>query len=169
MVKALLAAGFHVTAISRESSTSTFPAGVEVRKADLSSTESLTKAFAGQDAVVSTVATLAALGEQQPITDAALAAGVKRLIPSEFGHNTQTLSDPTLAKMLGGKTVALEYIIKKAEENPGFTWTGLSTSMFFDWVSDHGNLFSSSFTQTAKQMPLTRGSRALTTDHGTST
>ncbi len=109
-----------------------FRQGVEVRKADPESIASLTKAFAGQDAVVITIATVAALGGQKPIVDAAVAAGVKRLIPSEFGFNTRTLSDPVLEKMLSGKKAALDYIIEKSKANPNFTWTGVANSGFFD-------------------------------------
>ena len=45
ITKALLAAGFKVTAVTRESSNSTFPANVDVRKADLTSVESVAKAL----------------------------------------------------------------------------------------------------------------------------
>ncbi|KAH8890511.1 isoflavone reductase [Thozetella sp. PMI_491] len=140
VVKALLAAGFNVTAVTRESSTSTFPSGVAVRKADEASVPSLTAAFAGQDAVVSTVGTVAALSSQNPIADAAVAAGVKRLIPSEFGHNTRTNPDPTLSAMISGKKVAMDYVMEKAKENPSLTYTGITTSLFFDWGLDYGSL-----------------------------
>ncbi len=106
-----------------------------MRKAEIASLESLTKAFAGQDAVVSTVAVPVALSGQDVITDAAVAAGVKRFIPSEFGHSTLEVPDPALRSILSGKTAAISYIVKKSKENPSFTWTGLATSLFLDWVS----------------------------------
>ncbi|KAK3938163.1 hypothetical protein QBC46DRAFT_318189 [Diplogelasinospora grovesii] len=140
LVKALLAANFHVTAISREESTSTFPEGVSVLKADLGSVDSLTKAFAGQDAVVSTIA-IPALGSQEALVDAAVAAGVRRFLPSEFGHHTLKLATQKgemLAQLLGSKTQLLEHIIEKSKSNPEFTWTGLATSPFTDWGLDHG-------------------------------
>lgn len=65
--------------------------------------------------------------------DAALKAGVKRFIPSEYGINTQNL-EGGIGKILSGKTAAADLLKKSARENSGFTWTGLSTSMFFDWV-----------------------------------
>ena len=88
-----MAAGFHVTALSRASSTSTPPAGVEVKRVDYGNPEALEAALAGQDALVSTVTTAAA-GQQRPFLDAAFAAGVKRVIPAEFGVNTRTLTHP---------------------------------------------------------------------------
>jgi hypothetical protein len=54
---------------------------------DYNSVESLTSALQGQDAVVSTVGSTAIEG-QKILIDAAIAAGVKRFIPSEFGSCT---------------------------------------------------------------------------------
>ncbi|OLN96270.1 Bifunctional pinoresinol-lariciresinol reductase 1 [Colletotrichum chlorophyti] len=140
VVKALQEKGFEVTAVSRELSTATFPSGVAVRKADLSSVESLTAAFAGQDAVVSAISTVAVIvpGAQDPLIDASVAAGVKRFIPSEYGLNTRNLEGEILGDWLKAKTTAVDYLIKKAEEDPGFTWTGIGTSLFFDWSITRG-------------------------------
>jgi hypothetical protein len=76
-------------------------------------------------------------GNQVPFIDAAVAAGVKRFIPAEWGHDTRPgkLSGP-LADMLSGKTKAGDYLIEKAKAHPDFTWTGISTRMFLDWVSE---------------------------------
>lgn len=103
-----------------------------MHKTDYDSSESLAEAFKGQDAVVSVIAS-AAVKEQQKIIDAAVKAGVKRFIPSEYGINTQNL-EGGIGKILSGKTATQEILKKAAAENAGFSWTGLSTSMFFDWV-----------------------------------
>lgn len=132
ITEALLAAGFNVTALTRESSSSTFPAGVTVKKVDYESVDSLKAALQGQDAVVSAAAT-PAVGKQYPIVDASVAAGVKRFVPSEFGINTRTVQDQGLKTILGGKVQVLDYIIKKSEENPSFTWTAFTNGLFFDW------------------------------------
>jgi len=58
---------------------------------------------------------------------------VKRFIPSEFGLNTTNLSGG-VAKILGAKVQVQEQLNKAAAENPNFSWTGVSTSLFFDWV-----------------------------------
>lgn len=134
ILEELVAAGFNVTALTRESSSASFPAGVTVKKVDYSSSESLKGAFAGQDAVVSAIAT-PAVGGQQIIVDAALAAGVKRYIPSEFGINTRLTPGTTIGKILAGKVAVVDYLDSKAKENSNFSWTGVSTGMFFDWVS----------------------------------
>jgi uncharacterized protein YbjT (DUF2867 family) len=133
ILEELVAAGFNVTALTRASSTSTFPEGVTVKKVDFESSDSLREAFAGQDAVVSAIATVA-VGGQQPIIDAALAAGVKRYIPSEFGVNTRLTPGTTIGKILAGKVGVVDYL--KTKESSDFSWTGVSTGMFFDWVSE---------------------------------
>lgn len=82
---------------------------------------------------MSTIAT-AALANQGIIIDAAVKAGVKRFIPSEFGINTTKISGG-IAKILATKIQIQKDRLKRAvEENEGFSWTGVSSSMFFDWV-----------------------------------
>lgn len=145
---ALLEAGFAVTAITRPSSTATFPPNVAVRRADPTSFDQLRSALAGQDAVVSASPTnVVAYGAQEALVDAAVAAGVRRFVPGEFGHSLGRLDrfpeeGATLRRMLGGKALTVEYAVGKAEANPGFTWTGVGNSMFFDWVSwSYGGIF----------------------------
>jgi uncharacterized protein YbjT (DUF2867 family) len=68
--------------LSRESSAHQFPEGVKVVKVDYTNLQSLTKALEGQDALISALATLA-VPSQRMLIDAAVKAGVKRIIPSE--------------------------------------------------------------------------------------
>ncbi|KAE8445916.1 hypothetical protein EG329_012695 [Mollisiaceae sp. DMI_Dod_QoI] len=138
VIQALLDSGFTVTALTRASSTATFPSNVQVRKVDYSSPSSIAAALAGQDAVVSTIATLA-LTQQSSIIDEAVKAGVKRFIPSEFGLNTQKVTGGA-KKILGAKIQLQEQLAKAAEENKGFSWTGVSTGLFFDWGLKVGSL-----------------------------
>jgi putative NADH-flavin reductase len=132
-VKALVDAGFNVTALTRIDSKSLVPSGVKVHKTDYNSAASIAETFKGQDAVVSTIAT-AALGQQQTIIDEAVKAGVKRFIPSEYGVDTTKISGG-VAKILGAKLAAQAQLKKAAEENSHFSWTGISTGLFFEWVS----------------------------------
>ncbi|KAI1149786.1 hypothetical protein F4825DRAFT_35716 [Nemania diffusa] len=147
-VRELVAAGFAVTALTREGSSSTFPAGVVSKAVDYTSVESLTSALAGQDALVSTIATVA-VGGQLPLVDASVAVGVKRFIPSEFGINTRFLGSEPIGTILQGKTKTLDYIHEKSKQNPSFTWTGISTGLFFDWGLDHGSIGLDKTTKTA--------------------
>ncbi|KUJ11385.1 NmrA-like family protein [Mollisia scopiformis] len=138
VIEALLDAGFEVTALTRAESKATFPASVKVQKVDYSSSTSVAEALKGQDAVVSTIATLA-LSQQSSLVEEAVKAGVKRFIPSEFGLNTPKVTGGT-AKILGAKLQLQEQLKKLAAENPSFSWTGVSTSLFFDWGLKVGSL-----------------------------
>ncbi|KAL2260103.1 hypothetical protein VTK26DRAFT_6007 [Humicola hyalothermophila] len=134
VVRELVAAGFTVTGVTREASTNStpkFPDGLEVKSVDYSSFDALKAAFTGQDAVVSVVGTTA-IGVQKTAIDAALAAGVKRFIPSEFGVNTRRVRGTPMGKILAGKIAIVDYLEELAKANPEFSWTGLSTGLFFD-------------------------------------
>jgi uncharacterized protein YbjT (DUF2867 family) len=134
VVMALLESGFDVMAITRQQSTATFPARVTVKKVDTTSTDALTEALKGQDAVVSTVGTAAA-SSQKTIIDAAVAARVKRFIPSEFGYNTREARGTKVGGLLKAKIETVDYLIELSKKHDWFTWTGLSTGTLFDWVS----------------------------------
>jgi len=136
VVQALIEAGFNVTVLSRPDSKATFPSNVRVHRTDYSSNTSIAEALKGQDAVVSTIAT-PALNQQVAVIEEAVKAGVKRFIPSEFGINTQK-ADGGIKKILGGKISLQEKLKKTAAEHKEFSWTGISTGIFFDWGLEHG-------------------------------
>jgi hypothetical protein len=138
IIHELLSAGFTVTGVTREASASTnstpkFPDNLPVKSVDYASFDALKAAFQGQDVVVSVVGTTA-IGDQKTAIDAAAAAGVKRFIPSEFGVNTRKVRGTSIGKILTGKIAVVDYLEEKARGVEGFTWTGLSTGLFFDWV-----------------------------------
>lgn len=136
LVRALLAAGFKVTVITREESTHSFPEEVEVRRFN-GSFENMCDAMTDQDAVVSAVGG-SAIELQDWWAESARAVHVKRFIPSEFGHNTRPgkLSGP-MAQLLAGKTRTVDELIKITEYPPGypFAWTGVATGLCLDLVS----------------------------------
>ncbi len=109
------------------------PAGVALKQVDYTSVAELTEVLKGQDAVVSTLGSFA-VGGQTPLADAALAAGVKRFIPSEFGVNTRKAIGTPLGGVLGAKIKLVDHLDELAKANPGFSWTGISIGLFFDWV-----------------------------------
>jgi uncharacterized protein YbjT (DUF2867 family) len=119
-----------VRALTRASSKATYPSGVETVEVDFSSVESLTKALQGQDVLLSTLASTA-LGDQIKIIDAAIAAGVKRIIPSEFGSD---VSVPQVAKLpvFAAKVQVREYLEKKASEGK-ISYTLFINGPFLDW------------------------------------
>ncbi|KAK3496164.1 hypothetical protein B0T13DRAFT_512000 [Neurospora crassa] len=140
IVRGLLVGGFTVTILTRTNSSSprpTFdPYPVRFLEVDYSSPSSLASAFQGQDAVVSTIAT-GAVQEQKKVIDAAIEAGVKRFVPSEFGVHTrkQGVEKTKLGGLLEGKRAVVDYLISKEGD---ISWTGLSTGLFFDSALSKG-------------------------------
>ncbi|OAA54960.1 NmrA-like protein [Niveomyces insectorum RCEF 264] len=153
IVEQLVQDGFRVTLLTREPGTHPAPAGVAgVVGVDYASVASLTDALRGQDAVVSVLGSIAAGQHQKPLVDAAVAAGVRRFIPSEFGVNTRTARGTTIGQVLAGKIATVDYLIEQAAAAApagAFTWTGLSTGLFFDWGLERGLFGFDKATQTA--------------------
>ncbi|ROV91529.1 hypothetical protein VMCG_09466 [Cytospora schulzeri] len=132
IVKELVDQGFQVSILSRDHKQDEVLNGVIVKTVDYNDLESLKAALTGEDAVVSAIASSATGPQQQKLADAAFAAGVKRFIPSEFGINTRKVQGLPIGKIVAGKTNLVDDLQKKAEENNGFSWTGLSNGLFFD-------------------------------------
>jgi hypothetical protein len=127
----LVASGqFNLRVLKRTGSSSTFPAGTDVVEVDYSSQESLEAAMEGQDAVVSTLATLAGADEKQMV-DAAIAAGVKRFLPSEFGSNLDNFNTRKLP-VYKLKVQIQDYLIEKSK-TARLTYTLVYNNAFLDW------------------------------------
>ena len=116
--------------MTRASSKSTFPLGVTAIKCDYTH-ESLVAAFTGQDAVICTVATSNLTGQRRMI-DAAVEAGVKRFIPSEFGFDTEDNRTLEVAPCTIMKKDPVEYL--KAREDK-ISWTSIVNGLWLEWVS----------------------------------
>ncbi|KAL4813503.1 hypothetical protein BDW67DRAFT_106098 [Aspergillus spinulosporus] len=92
----LLNANFTVTVITRSvSSASSLPPGVALKHVDYTSIESLKTALAGHDIIISTLSP-SVISLQKLVIDAAIAVGVKRFIPAEYGAMS---SDPVGRKL----------------------------------------------------------------------
>ncbi|KAI1099215.1 NmrA-like family protein [Jackrogersella minutella] len=120
---------FEITVVSRKSS-STSIKGVNVLKLEDSfPQDELENAFAGKDAVVMTT-NFQVFGQEDKFINAAVKAGVKRFIPSEFGSNTRNLNTLTMFPMMGAKARVISEL--KAKEANGLSWTALCVGMFLD-------------------------------------
>lgn len=131
IVNALLNSGFTVSALTRESSSSTFPTDVKVKKADYTA-ESLRNAFAGQDAIVSAVPAPSIL-LQKLIIDTAIEDGVKIFIPSEFGFDT---AQPNAAQVNPGLAPKIDVVNYLRSVENKISWSSIITGNFFDWSFD---------------------------------
>lgn len=132
ILDALVKSGkFSVTVTTRKDSSATFPDQVKVEKTDYSDS-SLAQIFQGQDAVVSAI-TGGALSEQHKIIDAAVKAGVKRFLPSEFGTDTTNKNGRDICPVFTAKMDVIDRLEAKARENSNFSWTAVATGLFFDF------------------------------------
>ncbi|KAH7006806.1 isoflavone reductase [Ilyonectria destructans] len=131
----LNAPSYKVSVLARKESTSLFPEGITVFKADYANQPEVQVAMEGKDVVVSMVGGIAA-GDQQVFIDAAIAAGVKRFFPSEFGPPSR---DPKFAALnpyvLPPKAATVDYLRAKESQ---ISWTSLVTGAFFDWALKDG-------------------------------
>ncbi|KPM41003.1 hypothetical protein AK830_g5532 [Neonectria ditissima] len=149
VVQKLLASGFNVTALQRLSSTATFPAGVKTRKFAYDSFESWKSALEGEDVVISFLIP-PATEYQNMAADAAVAAKVKHFIPSEWGMNTTILGDTIFGKLLSDKTATQAHLAKLSKDNNLFSWTGISTGLWFDWGLENLSLGFDKTTRTSE-------------------
>jgi saccharopine dehydrogenase-like NADP-dependent oxidoreductase len=131
VLPALLAKGFKITVISRLDSKATFPSSVTVTKTAYDAA-SLTKAFRGQDAVISAVAA-SALAQEEAVVEAAVAAGVKWFVPSQFGHDCADDRVVEVLPILKSKLAIVQKL--KEAESKGMSWTSVITGLFLDWAS----------------------------------
>jgi NAD(P)-dependent dehydrogenase (short-subunit alcohol dehydrogenase family) len=133
VVAALLAAGFGVTVLSRSASRAAdiVDSPVRVVEVDFSSRDSLVSALENIDGLVCTLGG-GGIETQSTLVDAAVKAGVKRFIPSEFGSVT-TCKDlenfPPYADMW-----KLKAKLRRHAEASELTWTVLAAGAYLDFV-----------------------------------
>ncbi|CAI6084397.1 unnamed protein product [Clonostachys chloroleuca] len=139
VVPSLLNAGFNVSILSRGSAAASAHGfeNVPVVHSDYTFS-SLVEAFAGQDAVISTIATVATMdiNDQKAVIDAAVAAKVKRILPSEFGSDTSVEDLEKHAPFLKGRQEVVQYL--RTKEPEGLSWTSLCTGAWIDWMLEEG-------------------------------
>jgi nucleoside-diphosphate-sugar epimerase len=139
ILKELLNSGlFEVTVLSREASEHPFPSDVKVVKVDYTNLESLTSALTGQDALVSALAATG-IASQKLLIDAAVKAGVKRFIPSEFGcdlKNPKARALPVFAEKVQIETYLDELAVKG-----DISYTLVFTGVFLDMGLRSGLFF----------------------------
>ncbi|KAJ4361850.1 hypothetical protein N0V83_010791 [Neocucurbitaria cava] len=114
------------------------PSAVQHRKSDFT-LQSLQAALAGHDLVVSTMSG----GDaelQTRIIDAAVAAGVKRFIPHEFGHDTLNKEIQARISKYAGRAQVIDHLKQLSMADLGFEWTGIATGYTLDTSLISGDL-----------------------------
>ena len=114
----------------REGSKTHISDSIKHVQVDWSSSSSLEEACKSQDAVISTLGYLAE-AEQTRLMEAAVAAGVKRFIPSEFGVDLLNEKGKALP-VFAGKVAAQKYLEGKAKAGE-ITYTFLANGLYLDW------------------------------------
>ena len=139
LLKGLLAEpGFTVSVLVRESSSSSSLATLPKQYPDLKlhaiadscPQDQLIAAFRGQDAVVNAM-TSTAIDEQYRFINAAIEAGVKRYVPSEYGLNNRNPEARKLNAVFDGKGKIQEYL--ESKESKGLEWHAIGCGMWIDW------------------------------------
>ncbi|KAK5110873.1 hypothetical protein LTR85_000711 [Meristemomyces frigidus] len=133
MLEALLDAKYEVTVFTRPTSDHTFPSSVKVAKVEYNDVDGLTAALKGHDALISTITT-AAVGQQKQLVDAARAAGVRRIIPSEFGCDLS--NSKARALPVYKQKVEIEEYIEAKCRGTQTTYTFVFNNAFLDWGID---------------------------------
>lgn len=137
IIDALLKAGtFNVSVLSRPTSKSEFSPPVKKLISDFTPA-SLVEAFKGQDAVLD-ISAQNTVEARKGYIDAAIAAGVKRFIPSEYSGNMENKTNVGTISFFADRITIEEYAKEKAASNPGFSYTIVSTGPFYDWCIENG-------------------------------
>ncbi|KAF4815582.1 Isoflavone reductase-like protein IRL1 [Colletotrichum siamense] len=133
-LKALLAKGIHtITAVTRTESTATFPEGVIVKKGSYEDESFLVSAFQGQDVVQLALGFSSYATGQEPLIRAAAKAGVKWILPTEYG------SAPDPSKLLDSSPILQGKIqIRKLIEELGSSWIAIVNNPWYDWSMGAG-------------------------------
>ena len=127
---------FTLTILQRASSTAQMPAHLEtIRIRDDYPSTDLVAAFRGKDAVINCMTTLA-VADQFRMIDAAIAAGVRRYMPSEFGLNNLRPEAQALSGVFRDKGKVQEYLRSKAKEGL-IEWMSISCGMWIKWSMAH--------------------------------
>jgi uncharacterized protein YbjT (DUF2867 family) len=104
---------FRVQVLTRGGASFPINHQMKVVEADYDDVDSLTAAFQGQDAIVSVVGD-AGVPSQKLMVDAAVAARVKRFLPSDFGSNLANVKTRELP-VFASKIQIEEYLIEKSK------------------------------------------------------
>ncbi|KAF2649347.1 hypothetical protein K491DRAFT_708210 [Lophiostoma macrostomum CBS 122681] len=101
---------------------------------------SLHSAFVGQDLVICTIAG-ADYDFQMRIIDAAVAAGVKRFMPHEFGQDSLNIRIQGRTPRTVGRASVIEYL-RRLSDNPrsAFTWVAVAVGCILDTALMNGDL-----------------------------
>lgn len=131
---------FNLTALTRHSSTTAFPSTLKTACIDYSDPQTIVSALHGHDALIITLAVSAPPSTQETLIRAAAQAGVKWILPNEFGmYNTEAAQADTVGD---GKMRARQMI-----ERLGMSWIGLTCGFWYEHSLASPELFGINITK----------------------
>jgi uncharacterized protein YbjT (DUF2867 family) len=117
-----------ITAISRTESDATFPSGVEVKRGDYKDHSFLISALKGQDVLIMQLNMYPqAMEAQVPLIEAAAEAGVRWILPTEFGSDIYS----PIARDFPMTGLKKKY--RTLIEEKGMSWVAIVNNPWFDW------------------------------------
>jgi hypothetical protein len=139
VLKALKASEFNVFVVNRQTSRSVYPRTQVITVPDDLNVDEVSHALREKeiDALIITIAG-SHVESQKKLIDAAFKAGVKRLMPAEFG-SCDSADDKTneVLPLMKGKKDVRDYLLslqdKERYGGASMTWTSLVTGHFFDY------------------------------------
>lgn len=148
ILRSLTGTGFNVTAVQRKGSSKTLPEGIKSVQVDLTNKADLIAAFRDQDVVVryQTSVRSSSLGHQltsdsavptpdfdsqKIMLDACVEAGVKRVVPSEYGSNMEAKVRQTRLPNVVEKIEIREYLEGLANAGK-IEWSSVNNGPFLD-------------------------------------
>jgi uncharacterized protein YbjT (DUF2867 family) len=133
-LSALLETNIHtITAITRNESDATFPSGVNVNKGDYKDHAFLVSALKGKDVLIMQLNMFPqAMDSQIGLIEAAAEAGVRWVLPTEFGSDINS----SLAQEFPMMSMKKKY--RDLIEEKGMNWIAIVNNPWFDWSLKQG-------------------------------
>lgn len=130
IVHQLLTEGKHnVAALTRPQSSSPMPSGLHsIRKANYDDPDELAAAMNGQDVLVITMGAMAQASSSVALIDAAAVAGIKYIIPNEWGTDRAQVQLGKDLMLAEGQIKICEYI-----ESKGLKWISIGCGFWYEY------------------------------------
>ncbi|KAK6361306.1 hypothetical protein TWF730_005041 [Orbilia blumenaviensis] len=133
----LVKGGKHtVTAITRADSKAELPAGVTPKIVDYNDTSSLVDGLRGQDVLVITMSVAAPPDTQKKLIDAAKEAGVKFVIPNEWGYDSERNPGLVRDMLIGDRVIG----IREYCQSVGIPFIGVCGGFWYEFSLGGGDI-----------------------------
>ncbi|ERF75379.1 hypothetical protein EPUS_00172 [Endocarpon pusillum Z07020] len=126
---------FNITVVTRESSSTKFPSdsSITVKSANYDSHDSIVSALKDNEALI-LMLNFEAMGQVQlQIIDAAADAGVKWILPTEFGADSANQGLVDMVPINAMRTEPRKRIEEAAKTHPGLSWIGVVNNPWFEY------------------------------------